>query len=322
MFIKKVLETYIDITNPNDIFSADVEKMLISKLNDKFVGKCYMSCLITKVNSIIKRSFIYMKDTLLGDGSINIMFEVDAIEYIKNEIITGCKIIKKESNGIIHAISEYAGIQINIPSSLSIFKEGDYIPVIVKMVRYNINQSTISILATPFVPNSDPIIYYKIIDHLSTPELNVIKSLLNQINDEELFLKNINANSKKIYNFFDDLLSKKTQKINYKKLLPGNITNVKISDILNIKSGIVFNNKLEYSNLYIINSADTNITNTEILENVVEESMFIAFTSLLTNHLVNLQSMRGFIKHYPTIESIKKSKDIWSLYTVMKIKQI
>jgi hypothetical protein len=141
--------------------------------------------------------------------------------------------------------------------------------------------------------------------------------LLNQINDEELFIKNIDTNSKKIYNFFDDLLSNKHKK-NYKKLLPSSLITVKVSDILNIKTGVVFNDGSEYSKLSIYNSPDTNITNTEILENIVEESMFIIFTTLLTNHLSNLQSMSGFIKYYPSIENIKKSKNIWALYTSMK----
>ena len=59
-----------------------------------------------------------MKDTLDGDAHTNVMFEVDAIEYIKDEIINGCKIIKKEPNGIIHAKSEYSGIQLNKQSNM------------------------------------------------------------------------------------------------------------------------------------------------------------------------------------------------------------
>lgn len=315
MFIKKVLETYIDITNPINIFSGDIEKMLIDKLHEKFVNKCYMSCLIIKINKIIKRSYIYMNDTLEGDCNINIMFEVDAIEYIKNEIITGCKIIKKESNGIVLAMSKYAGIQINIPDNLSIFKEGDDIPVIVKMVRYNINQTSISILATPFMPNTEPIIYYKIIDTLSKPEENIIKSLLSQINNEELTIQNIDSNSKKIYSFFNNLLSNKSQEIDYKKLFSEKSSEFKISNILNIKSGIVFNNGLDFSNPVIINITDYKNNSDEKL---IEESAFIAFSTILTNHLCNLQSINGFIKYYPKIENIKKNKNIWQLYSSMK----
>ena len=74
MFIKKILETYIDISNPNDIFTSDVNGMLLRKLNDKFVGRCYMSCLIVDIIRIVKRSCIYMKKTLHGDCHVNMVF--------------------------------------------------------------------------------------------------------------------------------------------------------------------------------------------------------------------------------------------------------
>jgi hypothetical protein len=253
MHIKKILETYLDITDPNDIFSNDRDKMLLNKLSDKFIGICYNSCLIIKVNKIIRRSYIYMKDTLDGDAQTNIMFEVTAIQYIKDEIINGCKIIKKEPNGIIHAKSEYAGIQLNIPASMSIFKEGDIIPVIVKMVRYNVNQSAISVLAMPFIPNITPIIYYKIIekndDILTKQETENIKSLFDQIKTEETKLNKLDTNDKKIYKFFVDLLSNKTPSMKSGKKL-------NIFDILNIKpvtgepatgkSNIVFKPEIEF----------------------------------------------------------------------------
>ena len=88
MFIKKILETYMDITDPNEILSTDRNKMLMEKLTSKFVGVCYNSCYILKINRIIRRSYIYMKDTLDGDAHTNVMFEVDAIEYIKDLLFT------------------------------------------------------------------------------------------------------------------------------------------------------------------------------------------------------------------------------------------
>lgn len=321
MQIKKLLETYIDIKDTNEIFSNNIENMLMDKLREKFIGKCYMSCLIININKIIKRSFIYMKDTLEGDCHLNIMFEVDAIEYIKNEIINGCKIIKKESNGIIHAISEHTGIQINIPANISIFKEGDIIPVIVKMVRYNINQTSVSVLATPFIPNTDPIIYYKITDTLSKPETEIINSLLSQIKNAELNIKG-DSNSKKIYKFFTDMLannnsSKSTINNNYKKLFSDKINQINISDILNIKTGIVFKSNEEFDSSIIMN-VKSNDKIEDKIEDIIEESMFIIFSTLLISYLSNIQSLQGFLKYYSKIEDIKKNKSIWKLYTSMK----
>lgn len=308
MYIKKILETYIDITDPNDIFSSNRDQMILDKLSEKFIGICYNSCLIIKVNKIIRRSYIYMKDTLEGDAHTNVMFEVDAVQYIKDEIINGCKIIKKEPNGIIHAKSEYAGIQLNVQSSMSIFKEGDVIPVIIKMVRYNVNQTAVSILAVPFIPIINTITYYKIDGMLNKQENTHIEYLINQIKNEELNLKKLDANSKKIYKFFVDLLSNKSSPIkSWKK--------IHILDLINIKTGIIFKPETVFDSpdVYYNDSTDT-----EVIDNIIDESPFIIFSTMLIKYLSNLQTIQDFLKYYPKFADISSQKNIWKLYTSLK----
>lgn len=313
MFIKKILETYMDITDPNEILSTDRNKMIMEKLTSKFVGVCYNSCYILKINRIIRRSYIYMKDTLDGDAHTNVMFEVDAIEYIKDEIINGCKIIKKEPNGIIHAKSEYSGIQLNMQSNMSIFKEGDIIPVIVRMVRYNVNQSAISVLAVPFMPIVNPIQYYKINGSLTKQETDNIKSLLDQIKDTETQIDKLDTMDKKIYKFFSELLSNKEPSIKSSK-------KIKISDIMNIKSGIVFKSEgvFDDSQIYYIEEKDNLNDNSETNDNTIKESSYIIFSVLLIKYLCNLQTLQNFIKAYPKFTDIQQHKNIWKLYSSLK----
>lgn len=310
MFIKKILETYIDITDPNEILSTDLNKMIMEKLTSKFVGICYNSCYILKINRIIRRSYIYMKDTLDGDAHTNVMFEVDAVEYIKDEIINGCKIIKKESNGIIHAKSEYSGIQLNIQSNMSIFKEGDIIPVIVRMVRYNVNQSAISVLAVPFIPIVNPIQYYKINGSLTKQETDNIKSLLDQIKDTELQIDKLDVTDKKIYKFFNELLSNKEPSIKSGK-------KIQIFDIATIKSGIIFKSEdvFDNSQIYCIEEKDDS---KDTYDNVIEDSSYIIFSILLIKYLCNLQTLQNFIKAYPKFTDIQQHKNTWKLYTSLK----
>ena len=313
MFIKKILETYMDITDPNEILSTDRNKMIMEKLTSKFVGVCYNSCYILKINRIIRRSYIYMKDTLDGDAHTNVMFEVDAIEYIKDEIINGCKIIKKEPNGIIHAKSDYSGIQLNMQSNMSIFKEGDIIPVIVRMVRYNVNQSAISVLAVPFMPIVNPIQYYKINGSLTKQETDNIKSLLDQIKDTETQIDKLDTMDKKIYKFFSELLSNKEPSIKSSK-------KIKISDIMNIKSGIVFKSESVFddSQIYYIEEKDNLNDNSETNDNTIKESSYIIFSVLLIKYLCNLQTLQNFIKAYPKFTDIQQHKNIWKLYSSLK----
>lgn len=333
MKIKKILETYMDITDPKDIFSPNRDSMIMEKLIDKFVGVCYMSCFIVKINKIIRRSYIYMKDTLDGDSHTNIMFEVDAIVYQLNEIINGCKIIKKEPNGIIHGKSEYAGIQLSIQPNMSIFKEGDIVPVIVKRVRYNVNQNAVSVLAVPFIPMNLDIIYYNIHGVMSKQQTDDIKHMLEQISIEEQKINNLNVNDKKIYKFFADLIN--TNTVNNDEFK--NAKKISIHNILDIKSGILFKleNKYDDSMIYHSETPDvisniTNITEEEKgsinsekkpvskINNIVDESIYIAFYSLLIRYLTNLQSLQNFIVQYPTFTSVQNSKEIWKMYSMLK----
>lgn len=306
MIIKKVLETYIDITDPINIFSNNRDKMIIDKLSEKFNGVCYSSCLILKINKIIRRSYIYMTDTLEGHAQTNVMFEADVIEYKKNEVINGCKVIKKEPNGIVHAKSEYAGIQINMQSNISIFNEGDIIPVIVKMVRYNVNQKAISVLAMPFIPVQPDIIYYKINGEMSKSEIDNINSLIAQIKSEETNIHNLSSSDKKIYEFFNTLFSTKTT-------IQSDYTKINIDKILSLGSGIIYKPNDKFDSPDILYTKDESKQ-----KDAITELPFIAYSSILINYLCNLQNIQSFIKQYPTFADISKYKNIWKMYTSLK----
>lgn len=327
MIVKKILETFIDIEDPNEIFSRDRDATILNKLTEKFVGVCYHSCYVLKVNRIIRRSYIYMKETLDGDTQSSVTFEVDAIIYKRNEIINGCKIIKKEPNGITHAKSKYAGIQLSIQQHMSIFKEGDVVPIIVKRVRYNINQTAISILAVPFIPMEYKKYYYKLTGSLTKDETANITSLIKQINDEDSKISKLNANDKKIFKFFVDLLHypAKTSTKNAKK--------INLSKILEVKTGILFKTENKYDDSFIYhesndkgerNSMISELTKTDSKKNivsndiVVEENIYNVFSHFLLEYLSNLQSLQDFINHYPSFASVQKDKTIWKMYSMLK----
>lgn len=277
-----------------------------------------------------------MKDTLDGDAHTNIMFEVDAIVYQKNEIINGCKIIKKEPNGIIHGKSEHAGIQLSIQPNMSIFKEGDMVPVIVKRVRYNVNQTTASVLAVPFIPMAYIPVYFNITGSLSKLQTESLKSILIQIKMEVEQVKKLNANDKKIYSFFNDLIS--PSKITKDK----NAKTIDIADILKLSSGIVYKPNLNYDDPTLCYIDSSNKSTKEMksnlsditeeqkgnlnavknqlppINNVVDESIYIAFYSILVKYLTNVQSLQNFIVQYPTFASVQSSKEIWKMYSMIK----
>lgn len=316
MIIKREIKTWLDITDPNDMYKQDKDKMILELLSEKFNGICYNSCLITKVNKIIRRSKIYLKDTLDGHANVSVIFEVECIIYIKNEIINGCKIIKKEINGIIHAKSQYAGIQLNIQPSMSIFKEGDIFPLIVKKVRYNISQSSISVLAIPFMPLSSDLVFYNIIGSLNNEKKESLNLLLEQIQQHEDYTKKLNTDSKKIYKFFTELLqADKSYKI-------GKIIDMK--ELINIPKGILFKTFKQYNDSginYIKDLDDLKETDKKIVnDNLIDEDVYIVISSIMNRYLSHLQTLQDFVKHYSTFTDLQKHKNVWKFYTMLKNK--
>ena len=322
MLVKKILETYLDIGNPSEIFSTNINETIINKLHKKFVGICYDSCLILKINKIIRRSYIYMKDTLDGDTNLSVLFEVDCIVYLKDEIINGCKIIKKETNGIIHATSKYTGIQLNIQPAVSIFKEGEIIPVIVKRVRYNISQNSISVLAMPFMPIDHNIEYYKIKGSLNTSERDNLQLLSDEIKETEEKFKKLSTGDKKIYKFFNDLLKQKNVsalKIDTKKFVDKS-TPINISEMLELNSGIIYKKYTSYDDNTITHGTVVNdeMKNDEMKNDFIEETPYIIFNTILINHIMHLQTLQEFLNYYSTFADVQNSKNIWKFYSMLK----
>jgi hypothetical protein len=274
-----------------------------------------------------------MKDTLDGDSYTSITFEVEAIVYKPNEIINGCKIVKKEPNGIIHGKSEYAGIQLSIQPNMSIFNEGDVVPIIVKRVRYNVNQSAISILAIPFMPIPHEIIQYNIIDQLTKPQMEDLTVLIESIKTEEEKISLLKASDKKIYSFFADLLSSTAPNP------PGKYTKINILKLLDITPAIVFKSALKYddSNIYYMESAkdfqsnlstileeDDSKTKSKQLkpdiskQNIIDETVYIAYYTMLSDYLMNIQTLLNFVAYYPTFDNVQASKHLWKMYSALK----
>jgi hypothetical protein len=325
MIIKKLLESYIDI-HTEDMFSSDQDAMLLDKLSKKFVGVCYSSCYVLKVNKIIRRGYIYM------GSAVSVKFEVDALVYYTNEIVNGCKIIKKEKHGIIHAKSKYAGVNIRIRPDNSIYKEGDVVPVIIKGVRYNTNQNAISVSAVPFMPIIDPnsFNYYKINKVLDKQQLVNLTDLLKQIRDAESGLSKTN---RKIYKFFVDILSHKLKSTKMKKIDIDKMLELKVGDLvynptdkydeLNVyyeegssaKSDMEIITEEKLDELKALKyTTDVNI----ITSNTIDESMYIIVHSILMRKLLHLQTLHNFLEHYTSIGDIQKNKNTWKLYNMLK----
>lgn len=330
MIIQKVLETTIDITDANDIFNPDLNSLCIKYLELKYLNKCYMSCLIIKINKIIRNSSRFMSNELHGYAKINVEFEVNGIIYTKGEVIPNCRIIKIENNGYMHCSSEYAGIQIRPDSKVvNIYKEGQIVPFIVKRVMYNPSQSSISVEASLFIPMIQESLHYYC--QISTSSNGIhkdmprLKYLFDKIKELDEQIPKFNTDEKKAYGFFQSLLYPYKKETAYDNTLFKRIT-LSYDKITDFGSHIVlYKPDSIHSHSLDVYTADPdhglkNIPEfpSETYPQYLKESIESVLDKYLIKILYSKQLLLDLVKTYPTFEKVQEYADIWRMYTMLK----
>lgn len=349
ILIKNNIECVITIDDPNTVLSNNINEIILNILKEKFEGKCYSSCYILNVNKIMRRSLIYCNENLDANFNVNIVFEAKVIIYQENEIINDCEIVKKEQNGIVHGKTKYGGVQLNIQHNMAIFNTGEKIPIIVKKIRYNINQPEISILAMPFIPIEYDIVFYKTINNLSSDEYNKLFELNNQLIELDKSINKLDKNQLKIFKFFKDIMSdyKLKNNDNFDKYLKNLVNNNKMYKILkdnktiNIdlfinelktnkqKEYILFRNYKSYDSSYCNKIELSNLiddeknmfkTNEDTPFVFISENIYKILELYIYENIQTKQTLLNFIESYPTFKHVEKSKNIWKLYLMLKNK--
>lgn len=321
MIIQKILETQLDLTDPMDIIDPDLIGMCTRHLIKKFVGRCFKSCLVVKINKIIRHSRRYMSEDLSGSAYIYVTFEVDGITFSKGEIINGCNILKIEADGRIHAKSKYAGVQVRQDSAMGIYKEGQIVPFITRRVLYNPAQLAISVEALPFVPFFPPLKIYKITSGLVDDDAEKIQSLFDKLGSiVGLISQRVrnDPNEKQALDFFQKLIYPFKQPTDYK--LPG-FEKRKLSTIASVTSG------------YIYQPVESNITNQEFYyspheikeegheikeEDVYEKDLMFIIDKLLNRAIQHYNTLSEFVDTYPTFAKVQEYKDVWRMFNMLK----
>jgi hypothetical protein len=333
MIVTKTLETTLNLSNPNDIYVKKFDELCIQKLTEKFENKCFNSCYILKILSIVKRSFRYMKETLDGGMLVDVKFEASVLIYQKDDIINNCRILKKESNSMVHACSDFAGVQFKQLKNYEIYNENDIIPVIVKNIRYNVNQNAITVSAYPFTPvtilKNHFNIFYKIKGTMSVDELEIIKKLSIRITNESSIIKNLKTSERNIYKFFNDLIYPYNKNYNYTEIFNATKNSLTLDNITSFSTGIVFLPLLKYLDAEFFSIKVENFNESKLLDQfkkipgesnyqILEETPYIVFSYILNKHLRNLNTLKEFNDTYKTFAEVQKYKEVWKLYTMLK----
>lgn len=314
MIIQKSLETKLDLTDPSDILDPGIKAVCFKHLKERYVGKCYMSCLILKINKILRHSCRYMSSDLSGSAWVTVNFEVDGIIYNRGEIITGCHIAKIESDGRIHATSKFAGIQIRQDSSLmNIYKEGQVVPFIAKRVKYNPAQSAISVEALPFTPIFPKPVVYEIGKPLGDYDKERIKYLFERLESMKKETQELDSSEKKkAYSFFQKLLYpfKKNKRFESKEFEKKKLT---WENVQNVSGYITQPRESKFSDEEFFVSNSKPKYDTKKVDLVFALDLFL--NRLIRHHEILLE----FVKTYPTFAKVQEYKDIWRMFNMLKI---
>lgn len=309
MIITKVLMTSIDLLEPNEIFVAAVENILIKKLEHRYKNKCYQSIFITKINKILERSAVLMVDNRLdGGATIDVKFEVSGVVLSAGEILHGCEIIDINSNMII-AKHPFASISIGYTGKnavYSIIQKGLKYPIVVDKVRYGINKSEISVVGVLFIPTTSENVLYNITSGINEDEAKKIAILEELIEEEEKI--HVQLKKEKIYDFFKEIIYpyKKMQKYDLSPNAKG-YNKLSLDEIKNIKKGVIvlpceehLQNKCFYHNEKLgVGDINTNL--------------FPAAAEFLNKYYLYLLAIKGFVETYNTPEKFKELSNYWKV---------
>jgi hypothetical protein len=151
MRIKNTLQVGLDIKDPIS-FCKNKKEKITQMLTEKYVGKCFGGCLIESIDTILEMSLCRLPT--VGPplyATTSVKFRVNALVLGAGEILTGVSVVGKDSRSVICKTANI-GIGIDRMDFFNAVKIGQKIAIRVMDVGYDINNSIISVIAEPFLP--------------------------------------------------------------------------------------------------------------------------------------------------------------------------
>lgn len=318
MLITKVLETSVDLFSPEDIYTLDLPKLLLEKLNERYANKCFSSILIFKVVEIIRYSDRIMVDNRLdGAAYVNAQFKVEGLILTKGEVLQGCRVSSSTSLGVIIQHPHAVGImgQDIQKKAITVLKKDQIVPVIVEDVRYNVGKPQITITCKPYTPQPFPEVFYNINEILSPADTEKIDAILAELASEQKL--HMPLKSSKSYEFFENLVYPyKTARKFHMSPIGSKFSPIKLDlkEILKVREGCITNADLNTDDFVVhfkknINSPDLQVINSPL---------YPAISSILYQKIQFLRMLREFVEQYDTPEKNQPMMAYWMICSSLK----
>jgi len=324
MLIKKVLETTIDLLDVNDIYTPNVQSMLMRKLKERYNGRCFSSMLITDIVDIVRYSDRKLVDNRLdGAAYIDVEFVAEGIIFVKNEVINGCKATKVSTSGVLvqNAITNgmiIAGSDKRTAEMIRVIRKDQTIPVVVDDVCYNIYKPQIAMRCLPYVPIPCKTVYYNITELLSDADSAKISKLLDHLADEQKMHQPMQA--AKSYEFFKNLVYpyKTVQK---PELSPISSKFTPVDCELKQIQSIREDQCLMYVETASLDGKFLYLNKTKLADptaTILSSPLYPALSEIIALRIRYLTTLRGLAEQYDTPEKNHDMLAYWKLCTVLK----
>lgn len=326
MLIEKILQTSIDLFEPEEIYNPNIENVIINKLTQRYVGYCYQSIYVKSINKILKRSAIKYTTTRLDNGAnINVEFEVTGHTVTKDEIIHGCVVIEIKPHGI-KLKNDFAtiGLMDHASKFAQVLKLGQIIPVIVDEARYTPGLDSVSVRGYPFYPKITPNVYFYIKSPIDGEEEKILSHLLVEVEKQEKILNDLKEKSPKPYEIFFKLLYPFSKQQNFAqgsaatklKLESVELTPKLIHDTEKALIVLPVEQHPSIKKIFISKITEVQIDKLREelnLQYVVKSDGFQAYSKCLLRYYRYLLALNGFLETYPTKEKFEQNMEYWRL---------
>lgn len=336
MYIKKVIETAIDLDNSIN-FAPDIRDNLMYLLEDKYAKKCFQGCYVLRILDIIRYSEInIIKNTYSAKGQIYVTFEIEGVAYIPGEIVNGCEVVSKSNDGLIVCKTNESAIYLNAGKTFSSIVVGQFISVRVVRPVYANGETQISINATPFTYIQNPYYYYLEGDNkpYEITDFAYFADILRRINDELIKQKDTNKDGIKFMR--DRILyayqnaqtkPKNALEFNLLSLFAQHVENSDLTELIAYIASIKSDTKLLLP-CYMIRDSKIDLTTpmsyiykdlpTDAVPKMgykTEDVIMIQLEEFLTY----LKSAREMTEIYNTKEILAKHNNLWLIYKKAKL---
>jgi hypothetical protein len=320
MLIEKLLQTRVQLTDPADLYSGNINAIIMDNLKQRYENKCFKSCLVIEVLEIIEKShFIFSRHSQNAAASCCVRFKVLGMVAKKYEKLHNCVVSKIQKNGDILCKNKYAAIYIKASSALQTIREGQTIVVLAGIMKYIISKPRISVNSYPFIPVFRSNVIYNITIEPST----LIPTFMSRLLLEEKKNGDIKDDIK---NHFVSLLYPYRTKNILNSMLGQGCSFSTFSDVVGMPNGTSL--MMSRPDCLPCDAPVVMIHSKPPLEDllgydelkkskdgiVTTENYTTIMVQLISSYIELLIDIRELSSTYNTMEKIEENKNLWNIY--------